>query len=101
MGLFSFKSEFEITVKCPKEEAFSRFYSYLSTKQCFEISDSEENEMIVFTRGMSLFSYPIDFVINFIEVDEKQTMLKVKSVSGTIDFGKAKGMINDIINEMY
>ena len=57
--------------------------------------------MLAFTKDTSLFSYPIDFEILFNEVGQSQTMLTVKSSSGTIDWGKAKKIISEITNIIY
>ena len=34
-------------------------------------------------------------------IDEHKTRLSVNSSSGTIDWGKAKGLVNDIVKEIY
>ncbi len=101
MGFFSFNSEFEISVKHPKEEAFERMLSYVKKSNSLKLTEAERFEKLLFTKGTSLFSYPIDFEIIFEEFDHNETKLSVKSESGTIDFGKAKGMINDIVKEIY
>lgn len=101
MSIFSLRSEFEITVKHPKEEAFGRFHSYVKKNRNLNLTDFEKCNIITFTKGMSLLSLPIDFEINFKEDGENQTVLTVKSSSGTIDWGKAKGIINDIVKEIY
>lgn len=101
MGLFSFKSSFEITVSHPKEEAYKRFHDYVTKKSSLSISECKIYDMLNFTKGMSLLSAPIDFEIIFEELDKSNTKLSVKSESGTIDFGKAKGIINDIVSEIY
>ena len=99
MGLFS--SEFEVVVKHSKEEAFDRFLSYVNKTKNLKLTQSNRCESIGYTRQTSLLSWPIDFFITFKEDGPNQTKLMVESASGTVDFGKAKGMINDIIKEIY
>lgn len=99
MGLFS--SEFEVVVNHSKEEAFDRFLDFIKNKRNLKLSHEHRNEMIAYIRRTSLFSWPINFTISFIAIDEHQTKLSVNSSSGTMDWGKAKGMINDIVKEIY
>lgn len=101
MGFFSFNSEFEITVNHPQEEAFKRMLSYVNKNRSLKLVATEPSEKLFFTKGTSLFSWPIDFEITFEEIDQNNTKLSVKSESGTLDLGKAKGMINDIVTEIY
>lgn len=101
MGFFSFNSEFEISVKHPKEEAYSRFYDYVVNKGNLTISNYKQCDMLAFTKATSLFSYPIDFEIFFNEAENNQTTLIVKSSSGTIDWGKAKRIIGEIADIIY
>ena len=101
MGLMSFKSDFEVVVKHSKETAFDKLLSYLLSSKKFNNVHFTRSEWISFTRRTSLLSYPIDFNVTFKIVDDKQTSLVVHSESGTIDWGKAKGMINDIVKEIY
>ena len=77
------------------------YYSYVKKSNSLKLTEAERFEKLLFTKGTSLFSYPIDFEIIFEEFDHNETKLSVKSESGTIDFGKAKGMINDIVKEIY
>lgn len=101
MGLMSFKSDFEVVVKHPKETAFDKLLSYLLSSKKFKNVHYTRSEWISFTRRTSLLSYPIDFDVKFTSADSTQTTLVVHTVSGTIDWGKAKGMINDIVKEIY
>lgn len=101
MGFFSFNSEFEITVNHSKKDAFDRFYDYVNDQSSLKVTASEKAKKLFFTKGTSLFSYPIDFKIYFEEIDKNNTKLSVKSESGTLDLGKAKGIINDIVKEIY
>lgn len=99
MGLFS--SEFDIVVNHSKEEAFDRFLDYVKNKRSLKLTHSHRSEMLAYIRRISLFSWPINFTISFSEINEHQTRLSVNSSSGTVDWGKTKGMINDIVKEIY
>ena len=99
MGLFS--SEFEVVVQHTKEEAFDRFLAHVNKSKNLSLTQSNRCELISYTRKTSLFSWPIDFVIEFKEEGANNTKLMVQSASGTIDWGKAKGMINDIVKQIY
>ena len=101
MGFFSFNSEFEILVNLPKEEAFERMCSYVNKNESLTQIKTKKFEKLFFTKGTSLFSYPIDFEIIFRAIDDSNTKLSVKSKSGTLDLGKSKGIINDIVKEIY
>ena len=72
MGFFSFNSEFEISVKHPKEEAYSRFYDYVNKQSSLKVTASEKAKKLFFSKGTSLFSYPIDFKIYFEEIDNSE-----------------------------
>jgi hypothetical protein len=41
------------------------------------------------------------FSITFKEIDKGSTQLSVSSASSSLDFGQAKGIINDIVKEIY
>ena len=101
MGIFSFNSDFDVKVSHPQEVAFENFLSYVNKNRSLKLTKSEKCQKLAFTKSTSLFSWPIDFEITFKVIDENTTQLSVKSESGTIDFGKAKGMINDIVKEIY
>ena len=101
MGFFSFNSEFEVTVNHPKEEAFESLRSYVEESWSIKLTKAEKFEKLFFTKGMTLLSLPIDFEVSFEEIDKNNTMLSVKTESGTMDFGKAKGMFNDIVKKIY
>ena len=101
MGFFSLNSEFEITVNHPKEKAFKNLLSYVEKSRSLKLTKTEKFEKMFFTKGTTLFSWPIDFEIFFEEIDKDSTKLSVKSESETIDFGKAKGMFNDIVKKIY
>ena len=101
MGIFSFNSDFDVKVSHPQEVAFENFLSYVNKNRSLKLTESEKCQKLAFTKSTSLFSWPIDFEITFKGIDENTTQLSVKSESGTIDFGKAKGMINDIVKEIY
>ena len=80
MGFFSFRNNFEILVEHPQAEVYKK---------------------LVFQSKVSLFSWPIDFGVCFEATDTNETILVVESVSGNLDLGRSKGMINDIINDIY
>lgn len=101
MGLLSFTSAFEISIKHSKEEAFKRFLSYVNQSRNLKLTETEEFEKMSFTKGTSLFSWPIEFSITFKEIDKDSTQLSVSSASSSLDFGQAKGIINDIVKEIY
>lgn len=98
---FGLNSEFDITVNHPKEDAFDKFLSHVNESKQFNLTDSKRSDTLYFRRKTSGWSLPIDFTINFESIDENHTKLMVKSQSGTIDWGKAKGMINDIVKKIY
>ena len=101
MGFLSTSSEFEITVNHSQAEAFDKFLAYVKQSRNLILSQSSRCEMISYTRKTSLFSMPIDFVIEFKEDGINKTKLMVQTSSGTVDWGKAKGMVNDIVKEIY
>lgn len=99
MGLFNTK--FEVVVNHPLEEIFKNVCKYIQEDSNLSMSSSNRNDTIFFTKGTSLFSYGIDFEIKFKEQKTNETILMVKSSSDTIDFGKSKGIISDILKEIY
>lgn len=101
MGFFSLKSEFEITVNHPKEEAFNRFYDYVMNKGNLSISNYKLYDMLAFTKDTTLFSWPIDFEICFNGAGKNQTKLTVKSSSESFDWGKAKKIVCEIADIIY
>ena len=99
MGLFN--TNFEATVNHPQEEIFKNFCKYIKQDGGLSLSSSSRFSKINFTKGTTLFSYAIDFEIELKKTKENQTILMVKSSSDTIDLGKSKGLINDILQEIY
>ena len=99
MGLFNTK--FEVTVKHPQEELFKKICKYIQEDSNLSLSSSNSNDTIYFTKGTSLFSYGIDFEIELKKQKTVHTILIVKSSSDSIDFGKSKGIISDMLKEIY
>ncbi len=101
MGFFSFHNQFEIEVNRSKRVAFDKFVSYIKKKSGFQLTSTQNGESLTFTKGITLLSWPINFEVVFKEVDKENTMLCVRSESGNIDLGRSKGIINDIVEEIY
>ena len=99
MGLFNTK--FEAIVNHPQEEIFKKICKHVQEDSNLSMSSSTSYHSIFFSKGTSLFSYGIDFEIELEKQGERHTILKVKSSSDTIDFGKSKGMISDMLKEIY
>ena len=99
MGLFNTK--FEVTVNHPQEELFKKICKYIQEDSNLSLSSSNSNDTIYFTKGTSLFSYGIDFEIELKKQKTDHTILIVKSSSDSIDFGKSKGIISDMLKEIY
>ena len=99
MGLFNTK--FQAIVNHPQEEIFKKICKYVQEDSNLSMSSSTSYHSIYFSKGTSLFSYGIDFEIELEKQDDRHTILKVKSSSDTIDFGKSKGIISDMLKEIY
>lgn len=101
MGFLSTSSEFEITVNHPQVDAFDKFHSYVKQARSLSLISATKPSEICYAKPISLFSGRIDFTIQFKAINENQTKLLVNSSSVTVDWGKAKGMVNDIVKEIY
>lgn len=100
MGLFSFSNEFEVAVNHPKEDVYEKFTAYIR-KKGWAIISAEQAENVSFQTKTTLISWPIDFTVNFNSVDENSTKLSVSISAAHLDLGRSKGIINDIIKEIY
>ena len=100
MGFFSFRNNFEILVEHPQAEVYKKFVAQIR-KRGWTIAEAKQPTKLVFQSKVSLFSWPIDFGVCFEATDTNETILVVESVSGNLDLGRSKGMINDIINDIY
>ena len=99
MGFFEFKNNFELVVNLSKEEVNKKFTSYIKKKRWETISSDEDN--ISFRTKTTLLSWPIDFDVKLTSNDDNTTILSVSVESTHIDLGRGKGIIHDIINEIY
>lgn len=99
MGFFGFKNNFEIVVNLSKDEVNKQFASYIKKKRWETISSDEEN--ISFRTKTTLLSWPIDFDVKLTSINESSTTLSVYSEQSQFDLGRSKGIIHDIINEIY
>ena len=100
MGLFSFNNEFDVTVKHPTDDVYEKFVAYIR-KKGWAIISAEQAENVSFQTKTTLISWPIDFTVNFNSVDENSTKLSVSISAAHLDLGRSKGIINDIIKEIY
>ena len=100
MGIFSFNNEFDVTVKHPTDDVYEKFVENIRKKR-WAIISAEQAKNVSFQTKVSLFSWPIDFTVNFIAVEENLTKLSVSTSSANLDLGRSKGIINDIIKEIY
>lgn len=101
MGLYKFTNEFEILVQHPKDVAFERLFSYVEKSKNLDIKSSEKFNKLFFSKSPNLFSWSVKFEVNFQVIDDNNTKLSVKSTSGSIDLGKSKEIISDIVKEIY
>ncbi len=100
MGFFSFNNDFEVIVNYPNDVTYKKFMSYIKNKGWKTIY-AKELEKISFQTKTTLISWPINFEIDFIANDNKSTTLSVKASAAHLDMGRSKGIVNDIINEIY
>lgn len=100
MGFFSFNNDFEVLVNQPRADTYEKFISHIKGKG-WRILSSVNAEEISFKTKMTLLSYAIDFVVEFTSIDDKSTKLSVSASAGHFDMGRSKGIINDIIKNIY
>lgn len=100
MGIFSFRNEFDVAVNHPKDDVYEKFVANVR-KKGWIITSAEQAENLAFQTKTTLISWPIDFDVTFSTVDENSTRLSVKISDGHLDLGRSKGIINDIIKEIY
>ena len=100
MGIFSFSNEFEVAVNHPKEDVYKKFIAHIRQKR-WTITSSKQSDNLSFQTKTTLISWPIDFTVNFISIGAESTKLSVSISAGHLDLGRSKGIINDILKEIY